>query len=322
MAYESERYICTPETATETLDNYGVAIIPNILNPEECENLKSEVWDYFEHITQTWELPVSRENEKSWRELFKLFPKHSMLHQHFRCGHSQAVWNVRQNPNVVNVFSEIWKTKPEDLLSSFDGLSFAVPPEITNRGWYRNNTWYHCDQSFTRPNFECIQGWVTAFDVNEKDATLAFYEGSHKFHADFGTKFEIKNKKDWYKLTNEEEQFFIDKGCPEQRIKCPAGSLVLWDSRTIHCGTEAMRGREHANFRLVVYTCYQPRTFATEKQLIKKRKAFEQLRMTSHWPAKIRLFPKIPYTYGNSIPEITHISNPILTPIGFKLAGF
>ena len=245
-----------------------------------------------------------------------------MLHQHFSCGHSQAVWDVRQNPNVVNVFSHIWKTKPEDLLSSFDGLSFAVPPEITNRGWYRNHTWYHSDQSFARPNFECIQGWVTAFDVNEKDATLAFYEGSNKYHAEFGTKYEITNKSDWYKLTDEEEEFFIEKGCSEQKIKCPAGSLVLWDSRTIHCGTEAMRGREQPNFRLVVYTCYQPRTFASEKQLIKKKKAFNELRMTSHWPTKVKLFGKKPQTYGKSIPEITPILSPQLTKLGEKLAGF
>ena len=322
MAYEQDRYICTAETATATLEKYGVAIIPNILNEQECDQLKNGMWDYFEHISQTWELPVSRNNEESWRELFKLFPKHSMLHQHFSCGHSQAVWDVRQNPNVVNVFSHIWKTKPEDLLSSFDGLSFAVPPEITNRGWYRNHTWYHSDQSFARPNFECIQGWVTAFDVNEKDATLAFYEGSNKYHAEFGTKYEITNKSDWYKLTDEEEEFFIEKGCSEQKIKCPAGSLVLWDSRTIHCGTEAMRGREQPNFRLVVYTCYQPRTFASEKQLIKKKKAFNELRMTSHWPAKVKLFGKKPQTYGKSIPEITPILSPQLTKLGEKLAGF
>ena len=151
---------------------------------------------------------------------------------------------------------------------------------------------------------------------------MAFYEGSNKYHAEFGTKYEITNKSDWYKLTDEEEEFFIEKGCSEQKIKCPAGSLVLWDSRTIHCGTEAMRGREQPNFRLVVYTCYQPRTFASEKQLIKKKQAFNELRMTSHWPATVKLFGKKPQTYGKSIPEITPILSPQLTKLGEKLAGF
>ena len=130
MAYEKDKYICTAETATDTLEKYGVAIIPNILNNDECENLEKGVWNYFNHITQTWDVPVTQENNESWRGLFNLFPKHAMLHQHFGCGHSQAVWDVRQNPNVVNVFSHIWKTKPEDLLASLFPLTLLSTTPI------------------------------------------------------------------------------------------------------------------------------------------------------------------------------------------------
>ena len=76
MAYEKDKYICTAETATDTLEKYGVAIIPNILNNDECENLKKGVWNYFNNITQTWDVPVTQENNESWRGLFNLFPKH------------------------------------------------------------------------------------------------------------------------------------------------------------------------------------------------------------------------------------------------------
>jgi hypothetical protein len=322
MSYEQETYLCTPETSMETLERYGVAIIPNVLNPKECSQLVSGTWDFFEHITQKWETPISRNEQSTWREFFKLYPSHSMLYQHHGIGQSQAVWDVRQHPNVVNAFAHLWKSKPQDLLVSFDGLSFGVPPEITNRGWYRNHTWYHSDQSFTRNNFECIQGWVTGYDVNEGDATLAFYEGSHKYHADFGKTFDITDKSDWYKLSKEEERFYIDKGCIERRIKCPKGSLVLWDSRTIHCGTEAMRTRTSPNMRAVVYVCYQPKSLSTPKQIAKKRKAFEDIRMTSHWPAKVKLFPKKPRTYGKPLHEITPISPPKLNELGKSLAGF
>ena len=44
--------------------------------------------------------------------------------------------------------------------------------------------------------------------------------------------------------------------------------------------------------------------------------------MTSHWPAKVKLFPKNPRTYGNPLPEITSIVKPELTELGKKLAGF
>jgi ectoine hydroxylase-related dioxygenase (phytanoyl-CoA dioxygenase family) len=52
----------------------------------------------------------------------------------------------------------------------------------------------------------------------------------------------LKAKNDWYKLNKEEEKFFLEKGCKIKKIMCPKGSLVLWDSRTIHCGVEALKG--------------------------------------------------------------------------------
>ena len=39
----------------------------------------------------------------------------------------------KTKPKIVNVFSKIWNTKPEDLLVSFDGASFHMPPEITKK---------------------------------------------------------------------------------------------------------------------------------------------------------------------------------------------
>jgi len=43
------------------------------------------------------------------------------------------------------------------------------------------------------------------------------------------------------------------------------------------------------------------------KELEKRKKVFSELRMTSHWPHKVRLFPKIPQTYGKKIKEISNI---------------
>lgn len=320
--YEYEKYIATPEKFREILNKFGVAIIPRVINEEQCANTISKKWDYFEHISQTWEVPINRNDKKSWKSFWKLFPKHSMLHQHFGVGHTQAVWDLRQNPDIVNIFAKFWDVEPEDLLVSFDGFSFHPPPEVTGRGHYRGNTWYHTDQSFLRPDFECVQTWVTAEDVEEGDATLAFYEGSNKYHAEFEKIFETKDKSDWHKLTPDQEQFYIEKGCQEKRIKCPKGSLVAWDSRTIHCGSESFKNRKKKKWRSVVYLCYQPRSLAKEAMLKKKRKALNDLRTTSHWPAKPKLFAKNPRTYGGELPEITPIKPPVLTDLGIRLAGF
>jgi hypothetical protein len=54
----------------------------------------------------------------------------------------------------------------------------------------------------------------------------------------------------------------------------------------------------------------------------KKQKAFNELRTTSHYPSKIKLFPKTPRTYRNTLPIIDEIKEPILNDIGKSLVGF
>ena len=321
MAYEYEKYVTTPEKLKETIDTYGVGIIPDVLNKEEILGMRNGMWDYLEHVTQKFDKPISRNDEKTWVEYVKMFPKHSMLLQQYGVGHSQFVWDVRQNPKVVDVFSKLWETPSEELLTSFDGASFHFPPEITKRGWYRK-TWYHTDQSYFRPDFECVQSWVTAYDVNEGDATLAFMECSNIYHKQFQDHFQIKDKSDWYKHSEIEQKFYEDKGCEEKRIKCKAGSMVFWDSRTIHCGTEAQKTREKQNMRNVVYVCMIPRNLASEASIRKKQKAFNELRMTTHWPHKPKLFPVNPRTYGAPLPNVTQVEKPNLTQLGMKISGF
>jgi len=66
-----------------------------------------------------------------------------------------------------------------------------------------------------------------------------------------------------------------------------------------------------------------PRSLAKAKDLDKRKKAFDDIRMTSHWPHKPKLFPKIPQTYGKKILEIADIDMETLkeyiTENGYKL---
>jgi hypothetical protein len=316
-----QNYTCDKTKIRETIAQFGVAIVPDVLNASEIAEMQTGMFDTLEHITQKFETPIDRTNPKTFVEMFKLYPSHGMLFQHWQIGHNQFVWNLRQNPKVVDLFATIWDTKPENLLTSFDGASFHLPSEITKRGNF-GGFWYHTDQSYTRPEFECVQSWVTGFDVNEGDATLAFIEGSHKFHDEFRQQFKVTDKSDWYPVKDKQLEFYKEKGLKEQKIVCPAGSIVLWDSRVIHCGVPQMKTREKPNFRCVVYICMTPRDRCTEANLRKKQQAFEDLRMTSHWPHKPKLFPINPQTYGKALPETVGFTHPDLTDLGSKLAGF
>lgn len=322
MSYQDQKYFTNPINLKRTLSKYGVAIIPNVLNEDEIQQMNTGMWDYLEHVTQKFTIPISRNDSETWVQFLKLFPKHSMLLQQFQIGHAQFCWDIRQNPKIINIFSILWKIPPAKLLTSFDGAAFHFPPEETNRGWHRQ-TWYHTDQSFMRPDFECIQSWVTGYDVEEGDATLAFLENSHIHHKEFQEFHNINDKSNWYKLSEKEQSFYHDKGCPEMRIKCPAGSMVFWDSRTIHCGTECTKSRKNKKLRNVVYVCMTPRSLASAADLRKKIKALNEKRTTSHWPHKPKLFPLKPRLYpGDEFPNVTDIPDPQLTELGKIVAGY
>lgn len=322
--YEYERYAAhNPVEVRQKLDQYGVAIVPNVLDHEECESIKSGMWDYLEHISTNFQTPISRTNPNTWRSLRALYPLHSMLIQHWGIGQSQFVWNVRQNPKVVEQFAQLWNVAPEELLVSFDGASIHMPPEVTGSGWFKGNSWLHTDQSYTRNDFDCVQGWITANPVNSGDSTLAFLEGSHRYHGDFGRHFGIKDKTDWFKLSETSHyDFYKDRGCDPKLVRCPEGSLVLWDSRLIHCGQEAVKERETPNMRCVVYVCMTPRSRCSSRMMEKRLRAFRELRLTNHYPHNPRLFPKTPRTYGATLPNVVAVQEPVLTALGRRLVGF
>lgn len=311
---------CTRETLKETLARDGVAVIPGVLDETECDAMVNGMWDYLEHITQKWDMPIDRANQATWREFYKLSPKHGMLIQHFGVGHAQTSWNVRQNPKILEIFEEFWGCPKEDLLTSFDGLSFSFPPEVTKRGWH-TKTWYHTDQTFTKPDFQCVQSYVSGLDIEEGDATLSVYEGSHVFHAEFAETFGITAKDNWHMLTEEQNAFYTER-CKIVNVVSPKGSLVLWDSRTIHCGMGPRKGRANPKFRAITYLCYMERRLASTADLKKKRTAFEEKRTTSHYPCKIKLFAKDPMTYGGSKVICEIAPDVVLDSIGRRLAGF
>ena len=60
--YEFNKYCTDSENLKKTLDNYGVAIIPSILNDIECNQMQNGAWSYLEHITQNMGNPIKKNN--------------------------------------------------------------------------------------------------------------------------------------------------------------------------------------------------------------------------------------------------------------------
>lgn len=318
----TEEY-CTLDEVVEKIKKDGIAVVANVISAAKLKEYRKELWSMFGEMTKNLENPIKKDDQKSWRTIYDFFPLHSMLIQHWGIGHSKLAWDLRQEPKVIKTFSKLWNTKPDELLVSFDGVSFHLPPEATNRGWYRGNDWYHTDQSRMKKGLCCVQGMVTLYNIKDGDATFCYKEKSHLLHEQFFNDHDVKSRSDWYKLSEDELKFF--KTCKDKRIRAKAGSLILWDSRLFHCGSEPLVERKQPNYRAVVYVCMTPRSFSDEKNMKKKIKAFDKKRTTSHWPHHVKIFPKKPNTYGKELKDIVNVE-PVefddLSDLGKKLAGF
>ncbi len=310
------KYFCTKDTLRETIEKYGIAIIPNVIDKKECMDMYNGAWNFFEHVSYNWKCRVNRYNESTWTNFNQFYPSASMLFQHFNIGHSQHSWNLRQNPKIVDIFANFWGLSKNDLLVSFDGMSFLPPPEITDIGW-ENKPWFHMDQRLSKPNFDGIQGWITAFDVDEGDATLAFFANSHLYTEEFSKQFPEKDKEnDWVLLSKEEVEFYESR-CKIDTIKCPAGSLVIWDSRLVHYGKCPSRTRKYPKFRCINYLSYSPKSTVEDEQVyIDKLYGLENLLTSNHYANRAGFFK----TYDNLI-EYNKIDSPQLTELGRSLAG-
>ena len=304
------------EDCSKILNYYGVCIYKNVLNDEECNNLNNGIVNTFEHLTSNYNIPFKINDQNTWRSIAQINPKHGMLHQHY-VGHAQCLWDVRTNDKIINIFSHLYGTK--DLLVSFDGLSLSLPPEVTNLGWERNK-WYHCDQTFTRNEDCCIQGYVNGFDANEGDASLCVLLGSYYYHEEYRRTFNIEDKGNFNMIDNID--FYLNKGCIEHRLVTEKGDLVLWNAKTIHYGGGPIKERKTQNFRTCAYVSYMPRSTSNQKDINKRIEIFNKGRMTSHWCDKPKMFPEHPRTYGKDVEMINPLPKPNIDQKYMYLIGY
>lgn len=319
-----KKYYTNKENVLDTLNKYGVAIIPNLLSSDECYKIVNNMWNYLEHVSQYWSNPIVRDDESTYSHISNLYYDYknmALLLNYWLISHSELCWNVRENEKIVEIFSTVWSIKEDELLVSFDGASIQLPPEITGFG-FGNKKWFHTDQSYLSSELKYIQSWITAFDIDDDDATLCVLEKSNLFHREFAENNGISKSNNYYQLSKEQIDFYKNKGCKEVKITCPKGSLVLWDGRTIHYGAEASKSRKTPNTRCVVYLCYLPRNLSNNENLEKKRNAFNNFLATSHDPCEIVTLPMTPYPEINIYEYVKPLKKYKLSELGKKLAGF
>ena len=306
----------------QKLDTFGICYIPNTINKDQCVEMISGTWKFFEHITQNFQTPIKCGDSSTWSSFDALCGGLGMMYQGWNIGHAQHLWNLRQHENIANVYAQLYRCNKEDLLVSFDGQAFQIPPEYTDKHWDNESKCHlHLDQSLYHTERDGYQSFITANDIKEGDATIRFLEGSHLLINEFNQRFGKFKSGDWVVFEKEHLQFLRSK-CREKFLRCPAGSMVLWDSRLAHCGSNPRRGRENKSYRCIAYISYAPRYKAKEMDIVMKTRAFDELYTSNHYAHRPTYFRTIPQDSLISEDEYVQIDPPILSRFGYILAGF
>ena len=261
----------------------GYVVIKDILTSKEIK-------------TYTEEFHKWRASIDNLEQLHQKINPHNIYKFH-QVGHQRHAWLIRTNPRVYNVFKKLWNT--EELVVSFDGSCY-MPKETKTV----DNCWTHTDQGFKKDGLHCYQGFVSLTDNQER--SLVVYEGSHKLHSGYFKEMNITVNKDW----NIIDQVYLSKIKDTKRIlSVPAGSLVLWDSRTFH---QNQYGKPESEDRLVQYVSYLPKDHKknTKAMQAKRRKYFNERRTTSHWACPIKVNSLQPRTYGDEALRIDYSKLP------------
>eukprot|EP00746_Dinoflagellata_sp_MGD_P072331 gnl/MRDRNA2_/MRDRNA2_29364_c0_seq1.p1 gnl/MRDRNA2_/MRDRNA2_29364_c0~~gnl/MRDRNA2_/MRDRNA2_29364_c0_seq1.p1 ORF type:complete len:539 (+),score=90.81 gnl/MRDRNA2_/MRDRNA2_29364_c0_seq1:168-1619(+) len=279
MSEDEVAAISVPVTASSeqlhaTLAEHGVCLVTGVLKKEECESLeqlwKKDLLDLIErkagrgsgamevdacqilhkkglhHWPSKWNDSVGRKGTASQRAM----------------PHGSFAWTARLHPEIRNVFSAVYSVPSTELAVGLDCVfwSGADAPAAES-----NDEWLHCDQNHrTGLTHLCYQGVLYVWGSGEECAsTTVVWPGSHKKVYDrlmddrfafthgrksFGQSIRLSNLQD-ESLRAELTEMAV---AGSRRVPCPAGSLLLWDSRTIHQGWAG-------GPRLAMPVCWEPK---------------------------------------------------------------
>ncbi|ORX40001.1 hypothetical protein BD324DRAFT_679068 [Kockovaella imperatae] len=299
----------------DQLKREGWCVVKGVLSTGKAKQYEDGAYEFLE----SFDLGFDRHDRSTWvAERMPYFYKGGLIYA-YGSGHEQFVWDVKQDPAVVNVFAEIWGT--DELVVSYDGFNFSLP--LPDRPEEDFKAWAHVDQSPLVTGFHCLQGIVNILPNGPEDGGLMVLKGSSALYKELWRAFDEHiggwNKHDRHDHTPEQIQWLLDHGCEWHKVCADPGDLLLWDSRTVHYGATPTS----TNPRLASYVCYKPARMVTPELKAKRRLAWDEKKETTHDPitftANRREPPEDHPTFGHL--KVKQLQEPRLTALGRKLAG-
>ena len=255
------------------LEKYGVAVIP-YFKGSNADKYKNEIIDWLCSISDGL-----TQDHKTWTKYNLPYgPRIGMMQS--LIGHCPTVWKIREK--LYPLFRDLHQT--DQLYTSMDGAT-VHPPTFDKRPI----DWPHIDQTDT-PQW-CIQGQAVLTD------TTASFRCTPFSHLDLWHDFILNahsmkgDKSNWLKFSDDYIEILKEKFDHWQMpIHVPKGSVILWNSKTIHSAKH--NDINDYTWRCVVYVCMRPQYQFSKVNRNTLAKCINEARTTNHWGT--RTFPKRP----------------------------
>jgi hypothetical protein len=280
--------VSTPaNTIRAVLAEQGVCLLTGVLSEAECMHFEKLWQDDLGSILQTKRAGDDEQKVmvkcfhqngiRAWPEEWSsaLGKKGSVSQRGLP--HGAFAWNARLHPGVRQIFADLFETSPAELAVGLDCIFWS---SASSAAAETNPEWLHADQNHrTGVTWPCFQGVLYIWSSeDERASTTVVWPGSHKdvYTQIMHDKTALKKGKHTggqsvrlSQLSNPvlREQLTGEGVAASRRVPCPAGSLLLWDSRTIHqgwCGGP----------RLAQPVCWEPRQRRDQDQNALRRKVF------------------------------------------------
>jgi hypothetical protein len=262
------------------LEEVGYSII-NVIDTENAHNIYEQLID---NIIEYKMIPNDMVDDV--RELlvsYLLNTNNGIVSYGEYMTHCKALWEIRSNPNIVELMSKLYECNIDDLAVSFDTFGMRYAPELFKLMNIRYDELNeplepHIDQRFELEEFEHYQGiYVVTDSETNDDAGLVIYPSTHKLHGrNLQNLLKTRENMDFIRYPREFFKLFPNSLGIKLNVK--AGDLILWDSRTLHASISINEFREneitsykmHDVFklnRIVTYLCYTRRDLIKEIDL-------------------------------------------------------
>ena len=192
--------------------------------------------------------------------------------------HSALAWELRADPRLVGRFQDAWGC--EALLASFEGFGIRPAGQRWSLGW-------HVDQGPVGPpqgkGPRSFQGVLALTAVSPRTGGTQVLEGSHVHHAAVCARASVARADvdEWeFVPVARSDPVFREAGVRVVQPRLRPGSVLVWDSRTVH---RVKQPSDPTSERAVAYVSMQPRHFAPEAVLLWRRRAYTNGVATTHW---------------------------------------